>query len=388
MIRYKSATIDRRLAATSAGAKWPFARVTDAPPVTEYREGKRRLHITGMRGELFHICSSLDARYICCSTHVFAPVSNCPFECTYCFLQNYLTNGTTLLLGDTGAVMAEIEEKTALEPWRFFRIGTWELGDSIAVPPVTDVAAGLVKRFSRMPNALLKLRTKGRIVEPLLDIDHRGRTVISWTVNPEEVISREEAGTASMAGRIEAMKRASDAGYPVGLHFDPMIWFPGWEDAYNRLVDAIYNVMRPEDIIWISIGSLRFNPEMKMTMENNYPASRITSAEMVLGDDNKYRYVRPLRAWMYRHLLERLEQHGACSSFVYLCMERWNMWDDLFDDYPESIGELDFRMTHYLYRRYPGLVHCRPERELYLKAGKVAEGTRGGNRKMPENCLT
>ena len=377
MIRYNRITIERPLTGTAVAEKWNSDEVVDSTPVSDYREGKRRLHLTGKKGELFHICSSLDARYICCSTHVFAPVSNCPFECTYCFLQNYLTNGTTLLRADMDAIMKEIRAKTTEEPWRFFRTGTWELGDSIAVPPVTDMASELVTRFRNMPNALLKLRTKGDCVGKLLDLDHGGRTVISWTVNPRQVINREEAGTASIEQRIKAMRKVADAGYPVGLHFDPMIWFPGWEDAYHELVDEIYSVMKPEEIIWISIGSLRFNPEMKMTMENNYPASRITCGEMVLGDDNKYRYVRPLRVRMYRHLLSRLEKHGACSSFIYLCMERWNVWDELFDNYPESIGDLDFRITSYLYERYPGLVHCRPERRRYLEAGRISENIRG-----------
>lgn len=368
MINYKHITVETPVANLPLARQIKIDHVVDMAPLSGYREGKRRLHLTGKKGDLFHICASLDKRYICCSTHVLAPVSNCPFECSYCFLQNYLNNGTTLLTIDVQAMVDEIQGKINAQPWRFFRIGTWELGDSIAVPPVSDVALSFVKQFKEIPSVLLKLRTKSDYVDPLLDMDHGGRSVISWTVNPPEVIKRDEIGTASMERRISAMRKVADAGYPVGLHFDPMIWYKGWKEGYERLVGSIFSVIEPDEIIWISIGSLRFNPEMKMKMENNYPASRITSAEMVLGDDNKYRYVRPLRLEMYRHLLDSLYRHGAKDIFIYLCMERWNVWEDLFGDYPASIGELDYRITRYLWDRYPGLVHSEPERELYINA--------------------
>ncbi len=59
------------------------------------------------------------------------------------------------------------------------------------------------------------------------------------------------------------------------------------------LVKQTFDTAPPDRIAWISIGSLRFNPEMKKEIENNYPDSRLTCAEMVLGDDSKVRYVKP-----------------------------------------------------------------------------------------------
>ena len=337
-----------------------------SPKISDYRQGKRHLFLSPKRGDIFHVCASLDPRYICCSTHVVSHMSNCPFECTYCFLQNYLTDATLTVIADTRAIMEEIRHKTSLEPWRLFRIGTWELGDSLAVPPLNYATAELVSGFVKLPNCILKLRTKSAAVEPLMGIDHGGKTVVSWTVNPPEIIDKEEIGTDRLDARLQAMRRTAEAGYPVGLHFDPMILFPDWEKAYEALVEEIFSAITPGQVIWISIGSLRFNSEMKRKMENNYPASTLTAQEMVLGDDNKFRYVRPVRVRMYRHIIDILRQHGAKECLTYLCMERWNVWEEVFGRFPASIGHLDYLIARSVWERFPGMAACRPDKKRYL----------------------
>ena len=162
------------------------------------------------------------------------------------------------------------------------------------------------------------------------------------------------------------MEQVSRAGYLLGLHFDPLILFKGWETAYESLVREVFSAIDPAKVIWISMGSLRFNPEMKKKMENNYPASTLTAQEMVLGDDNKLRYVRPMRVKMYRHLFKALEAHGARDCFTYLCMERWNVWEEVFGTYPGSIGHLDYLIAESVWKRFPRLLPSPPDKAKYL----------------------
>ncbi len=366
-MKFRSITIHPKVRDTEIAKRLGgTAAVGPGPGLSDYRQGKRHLFATPKRGELFHVCASLDPRYVCCSTHVVSQISNCPFECTYCFLQNYLTDTTLTVVADTRAIIREIMQKTSEQPWRLFRIGTWELGDSLAVPPLNEAAIGLVREFRNLDNCILKLRTKGSAVEPLLDVDHQGKTVVSWTVNPPEIIRGEEIGTAPLEERLRAMELVSRAGYPVGLHFDPMILFKGWEKAYRKLVRSIFSAIGPENCIWISIGSLRFNPEMKKKIENNYPFSRITAQEMVLGDDNKLRYLRPVREEMYSFLLQCIKEVGCGECFTYLCMERWNVWEKVFGRSPFSIGHLDYLMARSVHERFPETAKKAPEKKLYL----------------------
>jgi spore photoproduct lyase len=331
-----------------------------------YRDAKNEMHVVSKRGEAMGICATLNIKYLCCNVHVLRSVQNCPFECSYCFLQNYLTDGIPKSVGDVDELIAEVRRKVAAEPERLFRIGTWELGDSLAWEERTGQAAQLVRAFSELDNAVLELKTKSDKVDSLLNIDHKGRTVVSWSLNADHIVRTEEHRTASLKARLTALNTIARAGYLVGLHFDPMIRYEKWEKGYRELVGMVFDVVDPGRIAWISIGSLRFNPEMKKKIENNYPDSKLTIPEMVLGDDAKVRYVKPLRVEMYGYIYSELKKIISDSNLVYLCMERWDVWDKVLGYHPESIEHLDYIFARSLYERYR-IGPKKPEREDYEK---------------------
>lgn len=333
--------------------------------LNNFREGKNTVREVPKMGESMGSCATLNKKYLCCNVHVLRSVHNCPFECSYCFLQNYLNDGTTKIVDDTDALMDEVKAKIHNEPSKLFRIGTWELGDSLALDLKTGQAAKLIMEFARLKNAVLELKTKSDRVDQILDIEHRQKTIVSWSLNTDYVISSEESGTASLDRRIASIQKTVDAGYLIGLHFDPMIYHDGWEDRYSQLVRELFSNVPAERVAWISLGSLRFNPEMKKKIENNYPDSRLTSAEMVLGDDAKVRYVKPLRIQMYKLLNEELNKHISQINLLYLCMERWDMWDKVFGYHPESIGHLDSIFARSLYERY-GIGANAPDIKHYI----------------------
>ena len=330
-----------------------------------FKEGKREVSAVPKKGEAMGACATFNEKYLCCRVNVLRSVHNCPFECTYCFLQNYLNDGTTKVVSDVDALMSEVRSKIAAEPGRLFRIGTWELGDSLALEAGTGQAASLIKQFSGLGNAVLELKTKSDRLDNILQVEHKGKTIVSWSLNTEYITGTEELGTASLERRIEAMRKAAGAGYLIGLHFDPMILHEGWEKGYMLLVKRVFETVPPERVAWISIGSLRFNPEMKRKIENNYPQSRLTCAEMVLGDDAKMRYVKPVRVEMYRSLYGEITKYISKENLVYLCMERWDVWDKVFGYHPESIGHLDYLFAKSLHERY-GIGNA-PKEEDYLK---------------------
>lgn len=333
--------------------------------LNSYRDGKSSVTFIPKKGEVMDTCATISDKYVCCNVQVIKSVSNCPFDCSYCFLQDYLNDGTTKVIQDIDAIMTEVRLKTESQPNRLFRIGTWELGDSLALDHQVGQAAKLIEAFTTIPNAILELKTKSDVVDPIINIDHQCKTVVSWSFNSDYIIDTEEHKTASLKRRLNALSKVSQAGYLVGLHFDPMILYPDWKMGYSDLVDAIFACVHPNQIAWISIGSLRFKPEMKKKMENNFPGSSITVQEMVLGDDGKLRYVKPIRVEMYLHLMACLNRYINADNLVYLCMERWDMWDRIFNYHPESIAHLDYLFAESLYHRYPQLSLSKPQRDDY-----------------------
>ncbi|PIZ62354.1 MAG: hypothetical protein COY19_11380, partial [Candidatus Marinimicrobia bacterium CG_4_10_14_0_2_um_filter_48_9] len=120
-------------------------------------------------------------------------------------------------------------------------------------------------------------------IENLLGLDHKGHTVISWSVNPQAIIEAEEHKAASLAERLEAMRKIQDAGYKIGLHFDPILYHENWRENYIELIHQLFNVVDPKKVTWISMGTLRFPPEMKDKVLDKFPKSRIMFAELIRG---------------------------------------------------------------------------------------------------------
>jgi len=366
---FKSVMIDPAVADTETAARATACSTETVEgkgtKTAFYRDGKKSLSVVPKLGKVLDKCATMSSKYACCNVHVLKSVSNCPYDCSYCFLQNYLNDGTTKVVADIDGMMGEVKEKQAKQPWRFFRIGTWELGDSLALERETGQAEQLIKAFSELDNAVLELKTKSDCVDSILDLDHRKKTVVSWSLNPEFIIRTQEHRTAPFAARLSALRKVTDAGYLVGLHFDPMILHDGWEENYREMAHQVMAATNAEQIAWISIGSLRFNPEMKHKMAQNFPAQSLTAEEMVLGDDGKMRYVKPKRKEMYGLLLKALKDAGAGDCFTYLCMERWDMWDSVLGMHPGTIGELDYLFAKDFYDRFPGVMAQNPDQSLY-----------------------
>jgi spore photoproduct lyase len=355
----------------------PTAESETPKIIKDYREGKQVLAFSEKKGETFDTCATISEKYICCNVKVLKSVSNCPFDCSYCFLQNYLTDGTTTVIDDTEAMIAEVQEKTLKQPGRFFRIGTWELGDSLALENESRQAEKLIQAFTDVPQAILELKTKSDCVDTILGLDHQHKTVVSWSMNTRHIIDRQEHRTATLDQRLAAIEKVVDSGYLVGIHFDPMIDYPDSEPEYASLVKEIFSRIPNQQIAWISIGSLRFNPEMKRKMEENFPAANLTISEMVLGNDGKMRYPKPTRIKMYRNILDALKiaipdlspptDRNPKSPILYFCMERWDMWDKLLGDHPTSIAHLDYLFADAFHKRYPHIVPQEPDFSIYEK---------------------
>ncbi len=342
-----------------------------------YREGKRHLHFVPKKGEVMDTCATISDKYICCNVKVIKSVSNCPYDCSYCFLQNYLNDGNAKVVSDIDSMMQEVIEKCSAEPERLFRIGTWELGDSLAYENETKQASQLIQRFASLPNAILELKTKSDIVSPILNCDHKQKTVVSWSLNSHYIVEQHEHKTARLQERLNALKAVTDAGYLVGLHFDPLIFHDDWKNSYRLLLEQTIAATNPNQIAWISVGSLRFNPEMKKKIEENFPATDITYAEMVRGDDGKMRYPKPIRLELYRFFIETLQNLLSCSDLsplaevsakkplFYFCMERWDVWENLLGQSPSSINHLDYLFARNLQKRFYFNSLPIPKRDVY-----------------------
>ena len=111
-----------------------------------------------------------------------------------------------------------------------------------------------------------------------MSLDHNGKTIISWSLNPPELI-----GTPNLKARLEAAEICDSAGYRIGFHFDPIIHYSNWEKGYRFVVQEIPKYVNPENIAWISLGALRYPVQLNNIIKRRHRQSQLPYGELLRG---------------------------------------------------------------------------------------------------------
>jgi len=302
--------------------------------------GKRHLLLCRNRGRFFKPCPGT-REYRCCGYHVLNIGMNCPMDCVYCILQAYLNNPWLSFFVNVEDLFTELDQAFRDNPGEFFRIGTGEFTDSLALDRLTGLSRKLVSYFRTRDNAVLELKTKSDMIDNLLDVEHGGRTVVAWSLNSPQVMRREEIRTATLDQRLDAARKCADQGYLLAFHFDPIIFHEGWERGYRETIVKLFNAVPADLIAWISLGALRYIPQLKSTATERFPGSRFFYQEFIEGLDGKSRYFRDQRVEMYRLIAEELQRHASGRTCIYFCMENDTVWKDVFGFTPGEKGGLE-----------------------------------------------
>jgi spore photoproduct lyase len=298
--------------------------------------GKEILYLTRQRGPFLRNCPGT-REYICCGYQILHVGAYCTMDCAYCILQSYFHPPVLQFFVNDEDLLDSLDALFATRTLN--RVGTGEFTDSLIWEPWADLNPPLIRRFAGQSRSVLELKTKTADITPLAGLDHRRKTILAWSVNTPRVIRTEERRTAGLSARLAAAARAEALGYPVAFHFDPMILYPGCEAEYEAVVDRIFEAVSPENIVWISLGTLRFMPALKPVIERRFPDSTIVYGELIPGLDGKMRYFKPPRTALCRTVAGRIAQQ-APEVTVYLCMEDEPVWVEALGIRPADRGGL------------------------------------------------
>jgi spore photoproduct lyase len=123
--------------------------------------------------------------------------------------------------------------------------------------------------------------------------------VLTWSINPPQVIRKYEYGTASLDERLAAAREAIRLGYRIAFHLDPVFYFDGWKEAYRELFTALATFPR-DRCAFLSLGLFRYPPELGNIIRKRFPYNPVLSQEFFPDEDGKYHYFRDIRKEMYQ----------------------------------------------------------------------------------------
>ena len=350
------APLAKRILRTLRGI--PVTRVTDKNAFlrniekTPLSAGKKKLWLTNFKGAFLKPCPATGSDYLCCQYRVLNAQTHCPLDCTYCILQNYLNVPVITVYVNVENISREIDALIASQPRRLFRMGTGELTDSLALDRLTQLNEGLIRHVLGK-KMILEIKTKTTTIDHLPHIP-KSNVLVSWSMNPDAFIRTEEHKAASLGARLKAAHKVLKKGYRLGFHFDPLLMLPGWKEQYSTLLEKLTSTVPEKEVMWISLGSLRFPPSLKKIIEERFPKTGITTAEFAKGLDGKMRYFRPERVRLYQHIYAGIRKRWK-NVFVYFCMENKTVWKDVMGFAPEHNGQLDSLFHESIARRFPDL---------------------------------
>jgi spore photoproduct lyase len=266
----------------------------------------------------------------------FSVYGFCPYDCQYCYLAG--TPGVKFsptvkifinideILDQIAGVASKLSEPTA------FYLG--KLQDGLALDILTGYSRIMIPFFAQQKYARLTLLTKTANVDNLLDLEHQGKTILSWSLNPNEISTVFESNLPLPEERIEAMRRCADVGYPLRAVIMPIIPIEGWRDIYARFLE---NLLESQPLDRITLGQIcSYSGALQLTerkLGKDNPISRML--EKGKSKDGRIRFPIKVRIDAYKYLVEIIRKLEPKLK-IGLCMEEKGIFKAL--NMEDSIG--------------------------------------------------
>lgn len=236
-----------------------------------YREGKSTLVVGVKKGMTFQSCKP--------SAHYQLPlISGCTGQCQYCYLNTNLADKPYVKVNVNIGDILERAQKYMDE--RAPHITIFEgaaTSDPLPVEPYTNALKTAIEFFGRSELGRFRFVSKYADVDTLLDADHKGKTEIRFTLNTEKVRTSYEGRTAPIENRIEAARKVSEAGYPLGFIIAPVFLDEGWKEDYGDLLTELTekipkNLVKP---LTFEVISHRYTSRAKNVITEIFPENTL-----------------------------------------------------------------------------------------------------------------
>jgi spore photoproduct lyase len=214
--------------------------------------------------------------------YYFSHMLNCIYDCRYCFLQGMYQSAHQLLFinyEDFAGRIERVAAQHAGEPVWFY--SGYDC-DSLANEPMTRFCEFFLPRLAAVDNAWMELRTKSTQVRALLEQPPQERIVTAFSFSDRVSHARLEHGVPSIAKRIDAMRRLQQAGWPVGLRFDPLVYHPDYRSEFTALLERIFDAVDGGAIHSVSLGSFRLTRGHFRRVSRLYPDEPLFAQQMTL----------------------------------------------------------------------------------------------------------
>ena len=197
----------------------------------------------------------------------------------------------------------------------------------------------LVDLFATRDDQYLMVYTKSDNVDFMLDFEHRGRTLVCWTLSCETVAREIEKGAPATSARIEAIHKCQRAGYPVRVRFSPIFPIRNWQTENRAMLDDLFAAARIDLVtmdMFKHIEPRRVRGMFDVSLWDDellgyvdqYAAMEPEDRPRPIIPNGKQLFPHHARARVYRFFMDEVWQRSP-KTRIALCGETPEMWDEL-----------------------------------------------------------
>ncbi|MCG2659659.1 MAG: radical SAM protein [Kiritimatiellae bacterium] len=265
---------------------------------------------------------------ICHSAWQLHSVCGCPFRCSYCSF-----GGVNRIFVNMEEYVEHLDDLCKLKP--FQRLYKWDNQTDVSCfEPEWGAARLLVEYFARKPGKYLEIYTgKSDNIDDLLSLDHKGKTILQWSIVARTQSTVIEKETAPWDRRIEAARKCQEAGYIVRFRFSPIVPVKNWKEENAELIDLIFAKTKPDVISlcafgWMSLEDAKASFDFSL-LDPQYVAAMESAAPFLAARGFTGGGGRPIphdaRAYMFKFLIDEIRKHSKTVP-ISLCLETVEMW--------------------------------------------------------------
>jgi len=241
--------------------------------------------------------------------------------CLYCYLVcNYNKCSYLRLFVNREEMLDKLLKKSYSAEPQTFEIGS--NSDLVLENVITGNLNYTIERFAREGRGHLTFPTKFDMVKPLLNLDHKGKTIFRMSFNPQDIIRHIELGTSPLTSRIHALNDMAEAGYPVGFLIALVILVPDWKRLYSELIEQLAGELsgKVKQKGFIEIILMTYSFVHNAINTEAFPnAVQLLNRETMTGRGRgKYSYRNEVRAEAEAFLREKLSQSLGTMPIWYI----------------------------------------------------------------------
>ncbi|MBM4044281.1 MAG: hypothetical protein FJ279_04140 [Planctomycetes bacterium] len=264
----------------------------------------------------------------CWSLYDLHSALGCFHKCSYCRRGRV----TTLAL-NVEEFLEHVDGLMAKTPWQ--KVYRYDVEtDCLILEPEYGMCRALVEHFADLEDRYIILFSKSDNVDFLLNLDHKGHTIMLWTLTTPLVSRRIEKGTPTTEERLAAARKCQQAGYPVRFKFKPIIPVANWRQEATDMLEKLFAAVQPDNLsmemlFWYgdTVAQVKemfdmslFDPELIKLMEKREADGLVT--------DQMHPFPDEFRAEVYGHYIDEIRRISP-DCRVSLCAETKAMWDIL-----------------------------------------------------------